>query len=963
MKKIFIITLIISSIILFPFVVLRSQRTKQILPKAEYRGSLFEKTSDVEIDYENYLKKHNQIFPDISIKIDIENYTYVKGILDDETPPSIGDFEDFYGVVKKGIKIPETGNITFTFDVAEEGYYGIELTYLNILGRRGNISRGILINGKYPFKEAYSFSLNRTWVDEFKVSDKRVSGQNDQRPKQLERLEFKTIFIEDNRGYYEEPYQFYFKKGENKITFIEQREPVVFSNITFKKINKDITYEQYKNKFKDKEVITNFYQKNAAEEPLSKSAPYLLPMAEYSSYKFSPYEKFLTKYNAIGGYNWRLSGDEITWEINVPKEGLYQLSFSYIQNFREGIVTNRKLKVNGEVPFKEAHQVKFPRSNDLTYLTVNDSDGLIYFKKGKNTITLQANIGEYGIIVKNVETVISELRKLYRDIVIRTGTNPDPNQDYLLKKTVNKLNERITNSKKILEDARNDIILISGGRTSNISEFDRIIYQLDRFLENEKNIQKNLKSFEQNIASLGTWVVTISEQPLLIDEVIIHSKDYKLPRISTNFFENIKHEFTLLFGSYYDKGDFGSSVNVDGPKISVWILTGSDQAKIIRQLIDESFVQKENINVELKLVSPSVLLPATLSGNGPDVAIGIGQKLPVNWGVRNAILNLAQFSDFNEVAKRFSESAMVPLRYKDKVFGLPDTEDFLITFMRKDILKEIGISKSPDTWDDVVDISPILQKRHFNFFLPQTQGVLNPVLYSMIIQNKGDIYDDKLEKSNLIYRKTSDAFIKYTRLYTDYEFVVESNFVNRFRSGEMPIGVSHYTTYNTLSVFAPEINGQWEYALLPGTKHDSIIDRSSASNISASVIFNNTKNKEASWKFLKWWLSKDVQTGYASGMEAILGSAARYPTSNLEAFKELPWPAVDYYVLDKQRKNSKGVPTIPGDYIVGRYIDNAFRESLNKGYNPQDSLYHYHLKINYELDRKRKEIENTYAGK
>jgi ABC-type glycerol-3-phosphate transport system substrate-binding protein len=130
----------------------------------------------------------------------------------------------------------------------------------------------------------------------------------------------------------------------------------------------------------------------------------------------------------------------------------------------------------------------------------------------------------------------------------------------------------------------------------------------------------------------------------------------------------------------------------------------------------------------------------------------------------------------------------------------------------------------------------------------------------------------------------------------------------------------------------------------------------SVSTVTSSVIMANTKEKEASWTFLKWWLSKDTQTDYARGMEAIIGSAARYPTANIEAFEQLPWPIKDYLMLKQQRELAVGIPTVPGDYIVGRHIDNAFRAVLNSNVSPQDSLYHYHLKINEEIARKRKEL-------
>ena len=107
---------------------------------------------------------------------------------------------------------------------------------------------------------------------------------------------------------------------------------------------------------------------------------------------------------------------------------------------------------------------------------------------------------------------------------------------------------------------------------------------------------------------------------------------------------------------------------------------------------------------------------------------------------------------------------------------------------------------------------------------------------------------------------------------------------------------------------------------------------------------------------MKWWLGSYAQSNYGRGMEAILGAAARYPTANIEAFASLPWSGQDYRILEEQRKYAVGVPVVPGDYIVGRYIDNAFRKVINDDINPSDSLFNYHQKINAELARKRKEF-------
>ena len=44
---------------------------------------------------------------------------------------------------------------------------------------------------------------------------------------------------------------------------------------------------------------------------------------------------------------------------------------------------------------------------------------------------------------------------------------------------------------------------------------------LNNILESEKKIQTGLNELETNITSLGTWIQTVTSQPLSIDYVLI----------------------------------------------------------------------------------------------------------------------------------------------------------------------------------------------------------------------------------------------------------------------------------------------------------------------------------------------------------------------------------------------------------------------------------------------------------
>ena len=921
-----------------------------------YEGSNFDYTNESLLTYKNYFHEDEDTYPNDIVTIDATQFTSQVNTYNDELA-YIDSFQN-----RLGLYIPETVDVTWNVNIATAGYYNIKIDYLALEGRSSEINRGIMIDGEYPFTEAKTFVLSRIWEDEFDVSKIHVEGVHDKKPKEIEKIIWNSQDISDNEGYYNgEAYYFYFTSGNHEITFTQKSEPVIISTITLYNKTKENDYQTTLDNWLDSgarkiDLDTDYILKQG-ESSYEKSSPILGPVANWSSYKVDPYDKFIMRYNTIGGPTWKIAGDWISWQVTVPESGLYKLTFKVNQSYKQGMVANRILKINGEVPFKEARTIQFKYDNDWQNVTLGNEkeDYWFYLNEGTNTISLQNTVGIYANIAMNTESTIQILNGIYRDVVMVTGINPDEYQDYMLYQRIPDLRSRIEEALQRLSDAKENIIEISGERSSMISSFEKNIYQLNQFLESEKNIQTGLNELDENISALGTWVMTISEQPLSIDCIFIHGEDVSLPKASTNFFQKFWYEMVMLLGSYGTNTSLESNVEVDGPTITVWIMTGRDQSKLLRQIIDEQFTVQKNINVELKLVSSTALLPATLSGNGPDVALGVMQNIPVNWGIRNAVVDMTTFSDYEEVAKRFSDSAIVPFEFMDSVYALPDTQDFLVTFVRDDIVEELNVDV-PRTWDEVVGLLPGLQRQYLDYYISNTKGALSTVMYSMIVQNGGRLYNDDGSQTLLLETNAKDAFIDFTTFFSDFGFAISANFANRFRSGEMPLGIAEFSLYNTLAVFAPEIKGQWSFAPMPGYEKDGVIHNESCSTVTGTIILQDSEEKEASWEFVKWWLGEEAQTSYARGMEAILGAAARYPTANLDAFESLPWSLKNREVLAKQRENAVGVPTVPGDYIIGRYIDNAFRSTINDGTNPRDNLYKYVTKINIELERKREEF-------
>lgn len=296
----------------------------------------------------------------------------------------------------------------------------------------------------------------------------------------------------------------------------------------------------------------------------------------------------------------------------------------------------------------------------------------------------------------------------------------------------------------------------TGERSDKVAILHSLVRQLNDMVEKPDTIARRLDDFKVNVGGLGTWMLTVREQPLTLDYLVISSPDVELPEASATIMETVQHETGALLASYTEDYDSIGNIAESEQSITVWITTGRDQAQVLKSLIDDMFTPQTNISVRLRLVPPNILLPATLAREGPDVAMQIGEEVPVNYAMRNAAADLSQFDDFEKVAGRFRESGLTPYQFDGGVYALPEQQIFPMLFYRKDILNELGLTP-PETWEDVYNMISVLQKHNLEFFLPiddpqaqeQTNMVPNATFSMLLYQNGGQFYANDQKSSAL----------------------------------------------------------------------------------------------------------------------------------------------------------------------------------------------------------------------
>ena len=889
---------------------------------------------------------------------------------------------DEYEGAEKALYTGNDSKVTWEVDVPEAGFYNVYLEYMTVKSRGVAIERAFYVNGEIPFQDASDMTFLRMWAD---ASEPRVDNRgNEIRPTQTEVYGWQSSYLKDKMGYMTEPYQFYFEKGKNTITLEAVNEPMVLRKLDIVAVEDEFTYADYtaaQTGTKAAGSGLDYVQIVQGEDSTVRSESSLYAKYDRASAITKPYSITKTILNYIGGEAWRNPGQWIEWNVEVPEDGCYHLCIKGRQNYDRGNISYRSLSIDGEVPFDEMKQVAFRFGNDWESLVLsdeNDKPYSFYLTKGTHTVRLEATLGNMGTILEELSDSTFRLNQIYRTLLVYTGATPDQYRDYKIDQVYPEIMEAMSLESKRLYKIVDEVVETTGQKADKIASAQTLAQQLERFCEKPEKITLEFATFKENISALGSAILSMSETKLDIDYIAVYGENARLDKDKSNFFKKAAHEVKSFFASFFIDYDAVGDVYADESNtVKVWVLTGRDQGTILKSMIDDTFTPATGIPINVEIVGADALLNAVVAGNGPNVVLSVGAGQPVDFALRNAVEDLTQFADYEEVLKEFAPSTYRQYTLDDSLYALPETLFYNVMFYRKDVLEDLEL-EVPQTWKELIEMLPTIQGNNLSVGIPTAAGSSGSaaastavasaqadlsMYFTLLYQQGGDLYNDKGTQTIINNEAGVAAFKEYTKYFTDYGIPVIYDFVTRFRSGEMPIGIANFTTYNTLVVSAPEIAGLWDFTLVPGTEKtdengNSYIDRSAFVSGSATMMLKteDEKLKQSAWEFMKWWASSDTQVRFGREIEALLGSSARYATANMEAIKQLSWSASDIEILEEQLSYTVGIREVPGGYYTGRHISNACRKVINEKTDPRETIIDYSIKIDEELTKKRKEF-------
>ena len=925
--------------------------------------------------YTGYLNEHADA-RDMTCEAEINLFDYT----------STGTVEVYtnYEGTDKALFTDTDSSVSFHVQIPQTGYYNLYMEYLIPESRGVAAERGVRINGEFPFEDAQNITFTRIWTDGGEV---KTDNQGNQiRPTQVEVYDWQSSCFEDDMGYITEPYRFYFEKGDNEITLEAENEPMIIRKFMVAPVSVIQSYEEYAAKYpdiSDQTMAAGYIQTIQGEDSTLRSESSLYAKYDRSSPTTYPNSVTNTVLNYVGGDTWRSSGQWIEWEFEVPEDGYYNIMIKGRQNYSRGSVSSRTVYIDGEIPFSEMKEISYAYSNDWECKDLADEDGIpynFYLTKGIHTIRLEATLGGVGPILEELEDSTYRANQIYRKILVYTGANPDRYRDYYIEANYPEVMEAMELESKRLFKIVDDTVSYSGQKADNIAAAQTVAQQMERFCEKPNKITLEFTTFKDNITALGTASLNMSETKLDIDYLVVSGTGVTPKKDKANIFTKLWHETKSFFASFFiDYNSVGDVYDESGDDevVKVWILTGRDQGTILKSMVDDTFTPESGVKVNVEIVDPTALLNAVLAGRGPNVVLSVGADQPVNYALRGAAEDITQFDDWEEVLSHYTPSSYEQYGLDGHIYAIPETQTFNVMFYRTDVLEEMGL-EVPDTWQELIEMLPTIQGNNLSVGIPTAAGSSSTttastavasnvpdlsLYFTLLYQYGGDMYNEMGTKTTVDDEAGIQAFDDYVRYFNDYGLPTIYDFVSRFRSGEMPIGISAYSTYNTLMVSAPEIRGLWDFTLIPGTEYTNpdgttYIDRSDFITGSATMMIatEDESLKQKSWEFMKWWAEPDTQVRFGREIEALLGSSARYATANKDAFEQLSWSADDIKVLSEQWDQTVGIREVPGGYYTGRHITNAIRKVINDKDDSRETIIDYSIKINEEIEKKRNEF-------
>lgn len=373
-------------------------------------------------------------------------------------------------------------------------------------------------------------------------------------------------------------------------------------------------------------------------------------------------------------------------------------------------------------------------------------------------------------------------------------------------------------------------------------------------------------------------------------------------------------------------------------KVTFWHAMGGPLGRTLDKLIEEF----NSTNDTIKVISVNMgnynalsqkIMASILSKKTPTIAqvyetwTASLYNSKAIYPIQNFIIDDTTFAkELNDFFKVFIDD-----NTQDSILlTLPFNKSVSAYFYNKDIFEKKGITKFPDTYDELMEVMKILNSKDtVATAFSITVGMFEQLLYSF----GGRLLDEYL---NPVF--DSDAGIKAVKYLQDmlFKYKVAKTTTgyehqDLFLSGKACFIMGSSVSYSYLK----RANPNFRIGLAPMPKGKERVVFIMGTNI---AVFSNVKDREkkAAWLFIKWFLSPEIQARWAISTGYVPVRKSSFETGIVKrTFKEEPdlrrvWEQLEFAVFE---------PTIP-QWFIGRKLLSqiALEPALKSEESPEELL-------------------------
>lgn len=848
--------------------------------------------------------------------------------------------------------------LDYEFNLAQEGWVSFAIDYRVPVANLNNYSVSFMIDGVLPYDEAGRVSLPIHWQDATKDFDVDRYG-DEVIPLQNYVTDWRKVALYDTLYQTVDPLKVWMTTGSHTLTLKNlSAEQLEVNRLYVNEVEERLAYEQYDSIMPN--TGTDFSLTVDATSYSEKNSSYAR-LSSYNNPALSPFDSVYKKINIIDGASWNESGQAISYDIEVLEAGRYHISMFYL-NDKSDLSVFRSIAIDGVIPFKEFESYEFKPTGKIEWVqeTLRNSNEPfgVYLTAGSHTITFRAEKEPLSDALRKVQLLSDHINEFTLQIKKITGKDVDQDRTWELTKYIPETQAYLEAYQTLLQSIVKDIMIYApnGANSAAISPIQRSIYKIIMMLEKPDELPLYLDDLSGSTSSvalnLGTLLTTVDKQPLYFDQFQIY-RDLVPEAPKSSFFESMGAGIDAFVAS------FTSSKYrlIDDPEtIEIWVNRPITYVDMMQKMADAQFTAETGIKVKISVMQDiNKIVMASAADQQPDVALGLPSYMPYDLAIRNAAYDLTSFDDYWSVAQQFSPGAIVPYILNENAYALPETLDFNVLIYRSDIFDSFNLDV-PDTWYDVIDLLPELQRYGMNFYHPIAGGGSLKWFYqtsSLLMQFGGELYSEDGLTTAIDDPKSVQGLTFLNRLFTNYSLPEQvGSFYNEFRYGTLPVGIADFATYLLIKNAAPEIIGKWDIAPYPGVENNGDISRYYIANGTGGIITADTEYPEESWEFLKWWMGEEAQTQFAFNLQSTYGINYVWLSANLAAVENSPLDADDKAIILDQVQWLRDVPRTPGQYMLERSISDIWNKAVFDGVPTGVAIDRYTIIIDREIRRK-----------